>query len=78
MIRHWLDAMGDTNPVYLDQGLAPPAMAQVWTMQGLRRAAGQHPPVDDVMSALDEPASPAWWRPTASRPTTATRGWASA
>jgi len=53
MIRHWLDAMGDTNPVYLDQGIAPPAMAQVWTMQGVRRAAGQHSPVDDVMSALD-------------------------
>ncbi|MEV5897224.1 bifunctional MaoC family dehydratase N-terminal/OB-fold nucleic acid binding domain-containing protein [Nonomuraea fuscirosea] len=50
MIRHWLTAMGDTNPAYLDQGLAPPAMAQVWTMQ----AAGQNrSPVDDLLAALN-------------------------
>ncbi|WP_336205917.1 bifunctional MaoC family dehydratase N-terminal/OB-fold nucleic acid binding domain-containing protein [Nonomuraea sp. LPB2021202275-12-8] len=53
MIRHWLDAMGDANPVYLDQGIAPPAMAQVWTMPGVRRGAKQGSPVDDVMAALD-------------------------
>nr|WP_184079744.1 OB-fold domain-containing protein [Nocardiopsis mwathae] len=44
MVRHWVRAMGDTNPVYLDEqaarraghdGLvAPPAMLQVWTMAG--------------------------------------------
>ncbi|MEU8402040.1 bifunctional MaoC family dehydratase N-terminal/OB-fold nucleic acid binding domain-containing protein [Nonomuraea sp. NPDC048892] len=50
MIRHWLTAMGDTNPAYFDQGLAPPAMAQVWTMQ----AAGHgRSPVDDLLAALD-------------------------
>ena len=42
MIRHWVDAMDDRNPVYLDQELAsatrfggivaPPAMLQTWTM----------------------------------------------
>jgi acyl dehydratase len=42
MIRHWVDAMDDRNPVYLDEGaaaaagfgaiVAPPAMMQTWTM----------------------------------------------
>ncbi|TNF32667.1 MAG: hypothetical protein EP312_11115 [Gammaproteobacteria bacterium] len=44
MIRHWCDAMGDTNPLYTDpvfaagsrhQGvIAPPTMIQAWTMPG--------------------------------------------
>ncbi|MGI5287273.1 bifunctional MaoC family dehydratase N-terminal/OB-fold nucleic acid binding domain-containing protein [Nonomuraea polychroma] len=53
MIRHWLAAMGDENPVYLDKGVAPPAMAQVWTMQGLRPTAKDRSPVDDIMAALN-------------------------
>jgi acyl dehydratase len=42
MIRHWVDALDDRNPVYLDEALAattrfgglvaPPAMLQVWGM----------------------------------------------
>lgn len=42
MIRHWVDAMDDRNPVYLDEEfakstrfggvVAPPAMMQAWTM----------------------------------------------
>jgi acyl dehydratase len=42
MIRHWVDALDDQNPIYLDEefgattrhgGLvAPPAMLQAWTM----------------------------------------------
>ena len=42
MIRHWVDALDDRNPVYLDQEfaattrfggiVAPPAMLQTWTM----------------------------------------------
>ena len=42
MIRHWVDALDDRNPVYLDadtaaasrhgQLVAPPAMLQTWTM----------------------------------------------
>ncbi len=45
MIRHWCDAVGDRNPIYLDEDeaaasthgglVAPPAMLQVWTMRGL-------------------------------------------
>jgi len=42
MIRHWVDALDDRNPVYLDEQLAattrfegivaPPAMLQAWSM----------------------------------------------
>jgi acyl dehydratase len=49
MIRHWVDALDDCNPVYLDAALAartrfggivaPPAMLQTWTM-GRARIAG--------------------------------------
>ncbi|WP_113705197.1 bifunctional MaoC family dehydratase N-terminal/OB-fold nucleic acid binding domain-containing protein [Nonomuraea lactucae] len=53
MIRHWLDAMGDSNPAYLEKGVAPPAMAQVWTMQGVRSRGRDRSPVDDVLAELD-------------------------
>jgi uncharacterized OB-fold protein len=46
MIRHWVEAMGDTNPTY--EHLAPPAMAQVWTMYGL----GGERPADDPLGAM--------------------------
>jgi uncharacterized OB-fold protein/acyl dehydratase len=46
MIRHWVEAMGDTNPVYVDDAaakeagfpgvIAPPTMLQAWIMRGLR------------------------------------------
>jgi uncharacterized OB-fold protein len=46
MIRHWVEAMGDENPVYvsnvaaqtygLDEIIAPPTMLQAWIMRGLR------------------------------------------
>ncbi|HEU5111284.1 MAG TPA: bifunctional MaoC family dehydratase N-terminal/OB-fold nucleic acid binding domain-containing protein [Micromonosporaceae bacterium] len=54
MIRHWLEAMGDTNPVYLAEPVAPPAMVQVWTMFGLT---GQRPaddPLGAMVALLDE------------------------
>jgi uncharacterized protein len=45
MVRHWCEAMGDTNPVYLDAAaaaasahgglVAPPTMLQAWVMHGL-------------------------------------------
>ena len=69
MIRHWVQAMGDANPVYTDAGaaarsghgglVAPPAMAQVWTMCGLHPAgdgAGEGPgdPLGLMSAALDE------------------------
>ncbi len=31
MIRHWLAAFEDANPLYLDEGVAPPVMLQTWT-----------------------------------------------
>lgn len=44
MIRHWVDAMGDENPVYVDEKaardngfpgvVAPPTMLQAWVMRG--------------------------------------------
>ena len=46
MIRHWVEAMGDFNPVYVDEKaarqfgfpgiVAPPTMLQAWIMRGLR------------------------------------------
>ena len=66
MIRHWVEAMGDTNPIYTDAGaaarsvhgglVAPPAMAQVWTMRGLRPAgeADASDPLGAMTAVLDE------------------------
>ena len=66
MIRHWVQAMGDTNPVYTDAGaaarsphgalVAPPAMTQVWTMRGLQPTSGEDPgdPLGQMSAALDE------------------------
>ena len=46
MIEHWVEAMGDYNPVYVDDDaaraagfpgvIAPPTMLQAWIMRGLR------------------------------------------
>jgi uncharacterized protein len=67
MIRHWCDALGDTNPVYTDPDaaaasahggvIAPPAMLQAWTMPGLdRRPAppGDHHLRGSLFALLDE------------------------
>ncbi|MGC0339548.1 bifunctional MaoC family dehydratase N-terminal/OB-fold nucleic acid binding domain-containing protein [Streptomyces sp. SLBN-8D4] len=36
MIRHWCEALGDTNPAYTGpEAIAPPTMLQAWTMGGL-------------------------------------------
>jgi uncharacterized protein len=48
MIRHWCEAMGDTNPAY--PGIAPPTMLQAWTMGGL----GGHPGGSARSEAYDE------------------------
>ncbi|GFG54449.1 DNA-binding protein [Mycolicibacterium agri] len=63
MIRHWVDAIGDANPIYVDEAaaqaaghpgvVAPPAMIQVWTMMGL---GGQRPdddPIGPIMELFD-------------------------
>jgi uncharacterized OB-fold protein/acyl dehydratase len=64
MVNNWVEAIGDTNPVYTDpefaarsvhKGLvAPPAMAQVWTMGGLNVPRGTDDPLGLMMELLDE------------------------
>lgn len=64
MIRNWVEAIGDTNPIYTDpeaasssvhKGLvAPPAMAQVWTMYGLNGQRGGDDPLGAMMTVLDD------------------------
>ena len=62
MIRHWVDALGDENPVYTDEDfarrtrfggiVAPPTMLQIWTMgrpviDGLVERRGRPPATDE-------------------------------
>jgi uncharacterized OB-fold protein/acyl dehydratase len=64
MINNWVEAIGDANPVYTDAefaarsvhgGLvAPPAMAQVWTMRGLHPPRDRDDPLGLMIAALDE------------------------
>src|SRR5436190_1375922 len=64
MIRHWVEAIGDTNPIYVDEvaaersvhgGLvAPPAMAQVWTMYGLKGTRQDDDPLGAMTEILNE------------------------
>jgi uncharacterized OB-fold protein/acyl dehydratase len=64
MIRHWVDAMGDTNPIYVDEAaaraaghpgiVAPPAMIQVWTMMGLGGIRPDDDPLGRIMTLFDE------------------------
>jgi uncharacterized OB-fold protein len=64
MINNWVEAIGDTNPIYVDEAaaraaghdgvVAPPAMIQVWTMYGLHGQRGGDDPLGAMMSILDE------------------------
>ena len=64
MIRNWAEAIGDANPVYTNAEaaarsghgslVAPPAMAQVWTMRGLHPAADDDDPMGRMSAVLDE------------------------
>ncbi|MFI6517635.1 bifunctional MaoC family dehydratase N-terminal/OB-fold nucleic acid binding domain-containing protein [Spirillospora sp. NPDC050679] len=68
MIRHWVEAMDDPNPVYLDQDaaratgrpgtVAPASMVQTWTMRGyaatVRPTAGEPSGFDALVALLDE------------------------
>ncbi len=70
MIRHWVDALDDRNPVYLDEEfaattrfggiVAPPAMLQAWTMgrpqiEGIAERGGAPAmSADNAISALDK------------------------
>lgn len=53
MINNWLEAMGETDPRFTE-GLAPPAMAQVWTMYGLHPGRPADDPLHGTMQVLDE------------------------
>ncbi|PKV90567.1 hypothetical protein ATK30_1315 [Amycolatopsis echigonensis] len=64
MVNNWVEAIGDANPVYTDEefaetsvhkGLvAPPAMAQVWTMPGLHGVRGDDDPLGAILMVLDD------------------------
>lgn len=51
-VRNWLEALGDTNPTY--ETVAPPAMAQVWTMHGLQGSRPDDDPLGAMVAVLDE------------------------
>lgn len=61
MVNNWAQALGDENPIYTNEesaersvhrGLvAPPAMAQVWTMDGPRVS---DDPLGEMMTVLDD------------------------
>lgn len=54
MIRHWCEAMGDTNPAYAGpDAVAPPTMLQAWTMGGLSGHTGRTGAYDELFDLLD-------------------------
>jgi len=64
MIRHWVEAMGDQNPVYVDpktaaksvhgQVIAPAAMLQAWVMRGIApRPTAGGTAQDELMRLVD-------------------------
>jgi uncharacterized OB-fold protein len=61
MIRHWCEAIGDTNPAYTGpDAVAPPTMLQAWTMGGLSGHTGhtghtgRTGAYDELFDLLDE------------------------
>ncbi|GAB2733519.1 bifunctional MaoC family dehydratase N-terminal/OB-fold nucleic acid binding domain-containing protein [Streptomyces bullii] len=55
MIRHWCEAMDDSNPAYQGpRAVAPPTMLQVWTMGGLSGHTGRTDAYDELLGLLDE------------------------
>ena len=64
MIGHWLDAIGDKNPIYVDEAaaraaghpgiVAPPAMIQVWTMAGLGGVRAPDDPLTKILELFDD------------------------
>lgn len=53
MINNWLEAIGETDPRFT-AGEAPPAMAQVWTMDGLDVSRRASSPLHATMKILDD------------------------
>ncbi|ORB84322.1 DNA-binding protein [Mycobacterium kansasii] len=64
MINNWVEAIGDRNPIYVDDDaaravghpgiVAPPAMIQVWTMYGLGGQRPKDDPLGPVMKLFDD------------------------
>jgi uncharacterized OB-fold protein/acyl dehydratase len=64
MINNWVEAIGDRNPIYVDEAaacavghpgiVAPPAMIQVWTMFGLNGARPDDDPMGPIMKLFDD------------------------
>ncbi len=64
MVDHWLDAIGDRNPIYVDEAaakaaghpgiVAPPAMIQVWTMMGLGGVRPDDDPLGKIVELFDD------------------------
>jgi uncharacterized OB-fold protein/acyl dehydratase len=64
MVDHWLDAIGDKNPIYVDEAaasaaghpglVAPPAMIQVWTMMGLGGVRPDDDPLGKILELFDD------------------------
>ncbi|MFC4853623.1 bifunctional MaoC family dehydratase N-terminal/OB-fold nucleic acid binding domain-containing protein [Actinophytocola glycyrrhizae] len=52
MARNWLEALGDRSTAYTE--VAPPAMAQVWTMGGLHHERAADDPLGAMLAVLDE------------------------
>lgn len=54
MIRHWCEAMGDTNAAYTGpDAVAPPTMLQAWTMGGLSGHTDRGEAYDELFGLLD-------------------------
>ena len=64
MINNWVEAIGDKNPIYVDESaaraaghpgvVAPPAMIQVWTMLGLGGVRPDDDPLTRIIELFDE------------------------
>ncbi|EPH45990.1 bifunctional MaoC family dehydratase N-terminal/OB-fold nucleic acid binding domain-containing protein [Streptomyces aurantiacus] len=55
MIRHWCEAMGDTDAAYTGpEAVAPPTMLQVWTMGGLSGHTDRSEAYDELFALLDD------------------------
>lgn len=52
MINNWIEALGETDPRFTS-GEAPPAMAQVWTMDGLDPTTRSNAPLHSTMQIFD-------------------------
>jgi 3-oxo-4,17-pregnadiene-20-carboxyl-CoA hydratase alpha subunit len=64
MINNWVEAIGDGNPIYVDEAaargaghpgiVAPPAMIQVWTMFGLVGERPKDDPMGPIIKLFDD------------------------